>query len=440
RRVLFRSLALAFAEPVLERRRRAASLEWPAVRDLYRARPVADAAAAAADRVWAQTLTAFQELATARIRARRLGLRGARRVGLTGGGLAGLRRRITRVAEPLARAAERCARAADPAQWFEERARLEAQWSDTWQAVAAAVGEVWADAFAPRHADLRTMRPGPARWALALVLAPAVTHALPVFSPRGSRIAGAQFASTATPGSGGRMRMSRTATALAGTAGAVVSMRGASRGATSPTTPSTLTAAPGRSSASPRRFRARDGSTTYTMLSRRSRTQKPSLATAATVPSTRTSAPRSSVASGRSRCSSIASSGEGGACSAAVDVTTPRAASSRIASRKSRTAHTDSRRATAPIPHAQPAPRLALLTLHPGLSGCCPSACGRGARTASPAPRADRDSRLTGPARHRLRGGAAPRAPAPPAHGPASPSRGRASRCRSPRAAGRPRS
>ncbi len=179
-----RELALAFAEPVLERRRRAASLEWPAVRDLYRARPVADAAAAAADRVWAQTLTAFQELATARIRARRLGLRGARRVRLTERELEGLRRRITRVAEPLARAAERCARAADPAQWFEERARLEAQWSDTWQAVAAAVGEVWADAFAPRLADLRTMRPGPARWALALVLAAAVILALLVFLPR----------------------------------------------------------------------------------------------------------------------------------------------------------------------------------------------------------------------------------------------------------------
>lgn len=179
-----RALALVFAEPVLERRRRAASVEWPAVRDLYRVRPVADAAAAAADRVWAQTFAAFQELAAAQIRARRLGLRGARRVRLAPRELEGLRRRIVRVAEPLAHAAERCARAADQTQWLEERARLEAQWSDAWQAVAAAISEVWAEAFAPRLTKLRAMRPGPARWALALLLAAGVILALLVFFPR----------------------------------------------------------------------------------------------------------------------------------------------------------------------------------------------------------------------------------------------------------------
>ena len=179
-----RELALAFAEPVLERRRRAASVEWPAVRDVYRVRPLADAAAAAADRVWAQTFAAFQELATAQIRARRLGLRGERRVRFTARELEGLRRRIVRVAEPLAHAAERCARAADQAQWLEERARLEAQWSDAWQAVAASVSEMWADALAPRLTALRTMRPGPARWALALVLAAAVILALLALFPR----------------------------------------------------------------------------------------------------------------------------------------------------------------------------------------------------------------------------------------------------------------
>ena len=173
-----RELALVFAEPVIERRRRAASLEWPAVREVYRARPVADAAAAAADRVWAQTFAAFQELAAAHIRSHRLGLRGARRVRLTPRELEGLRRRVVRAAEPLARAAGGCERAADSAQFLEERARLEAQWADAWQAVAAAVREVWADAFAPRLAELRAMRPGLARWALALLLAVAVILAL----------------------------------------------------------------------------------------------------------------------------------------------------------------------------------------------------------------------------------------------------------------------
>src|SRR5690606_7893691 len=131
-----------------------------------------------------ETFAAFQELATARIRARRLGLRGARRVRLTEREREGLRRRIARAAEPLAPAAERCARAAHAELWLEERARLEAQWSAAWQAVAAAVGDVWADAFAPRLVELRTLRPGPARWALALVLVAAAILALLVLLPR----------------------------------------------------------------------------------------------------------------------------------------------------------------------------------------------------------------------------------------------------------------
>jgi len=175
-------LAVVFAEPVLERRRRAVSLEWPTLRELYRARPLAAAATAAADRVWERTLAAFQELATGYIRSRRLGLRARRRVRFAPQELEGLRRRIVRAAEPLAPAAERCGRADEPTQWLEERARLEAQWADAWQAVTAAVSDVWANAFAPRLAELRAMRPGPAPWAIALVLVAAVILALLLIS------------------------------------------------------------------------------------------------------------------------------------------------------------------------------------------------------------------------------------------------------------------
>lgn len=179
-----RGLALSFAEPLLERRRRTASLGWPAVRYAYRPRPLADDAAAAADRVWAETFAAFEELAAALIRSRRLGLRGARHARLAEREREGLRRRIMRAAESLAQAAEGCAHAEDHARWLEERARLEARWSEAWQAVSAAVGDAWADAFAPRLAGMRALRPGPARWVLALALAAAAVLALLVFLPR----------------------------------------------------------------------------------------------------------------------------------------------------------------------------------------------------------------------------------------------------------------
>lgn len=172
-----RALALVFAEPVLARRREAAKLDWPAVRDVYRLKPLTDDAAAVADRVWNETFAAFQELAATRIRARRLGLRGARLARLAEHEQQGLRRRIARPAESLAAPAERCARAADHARWLEERARLEASWADAWDGVSAAVVGVWADTFAPRLDALRGLRPGPPRWALALLLAAAAIAA-----------------------------------------------------------------------------------------------------------------------------------------------------------------------------------------------------------------------------------------------------------------------
>lgn len=179
-----RRLALVFAEPVLARRRQAAALDWPAVRDAYRLRPLADDAAAVADRVWHETLTAFQELAAARIRTRRLGLRGARRARLSERERQGLHRRVTRPAESLLQAAERCARAPDHASWLEARARLEAQWTEAWQDVSAAVAAVWADALAPRLAALRGLRPGVPGWALALLLAAIAAAALLILLPR----------------------------------------------------------------------------------------------------------------------------------------------------------------------------------------------------------------------------------------------------------------
>jgi hypothetical protein len=173
-----RDLAQGFADPVLARRRQAAALDWPAVRDVYRLGPLADDAAAAAERVWRDTLAAFQHLASAGIGARRLGLRGARRARLAREELQRLRRRVVRPAEPLRQAAEQCARAADPQAWAEERARLEHCWADAWEGVSAAVVGIWAEEFARRLASLRRLRPGLPAWALVLVLGLAAILAL----------------------------------------------------------------------------------------------------------------------------------------------------------------------------------------------------------------------------------------------------------------------
>jgi hypothetical protein len=173
-----RELALGFADAVLSRRRQAAALDWPAVRDVYRLGPLVDDAAAAAERVWRDTLAAFQRLALTGIGSRRLGLRGARRARLGQEELQRLRRRVVRPAEPLRQAAEQCARATDPQAWAEGRARLEECWADAWEGVSAAVVGIWTEEFARRLASLRGLRPGLPAWALVLVLGLAAILAL----------------------------------------------------------------------------------------------------------------------------------------------------------------------------------------------------------------------------------------------------------------------
>ena len=165
-----RELAQGFAEPLLSRRRQAAGLDWPAVRDVYRLGPLADDAAAAAERVWRDTLAAFQRLASSGIGTRRLGPRGARRAPVGQEELQRLRRRVIRPAEPLRQAAERCALATDPEAWAEGRARLEECWADAWEGVSAAVVDVWTEEFAPRLERLSRLRPGLPAWAVVLVL------------------------------------------------------------------------------------------------------------------------------------------------------------------------------------------------------------------------------------------------------------------------------